>query len=219
MFRFNSPFMQFATKLCNILYAHILAFACCIPVITAGAGFTALEYVLYRISRDEDGSITKDFFHSFKDNFKHGTVMGIVYFLVASFVMFDIYFLLHQETGMNNIMLIATFAIGILLVLNMTWGFVLLSRYNNSAMKTLKYSFSVCLVYFMPTISMLALVAIPLVLALFSFDIIPYALIFGSVISGYIRPRIYGVIFEKIEAINHESTEDAEEEPALEEES
>ena len=216
MFRFNGPAMQWLTKLCYVLYAHILAFACCIPIITAGAGLTALEYVLLKISRDEEGAITKDFFHSFKENLKDGTVLGVIYFVVVFFLSFNIYFLMHEKTDMNNIMLVATFACALLLVLNMTWGFVLLSRYNNSAIKTIKYAFSVCLIYIPQTLTMLALVAIPLIMALFSFDLIPIAMVLGALLSGYIRPRIYGVVFEKIEAVNRENTE---EESVLEKES
>ena len=207
MFRFNGPFMQKLTKLCYILYAHILAVACCIPVITAGAGFTALEYVLLKISRDEEGAITRDFFHSFKENFKQGTVMGIVYFGGAFFLLYDFYFLKHQETGMNDAMLVATMAVALLLVLNMTWGFVLLSRYNHTAFQTMKYAFSFCIVHLGPTIVMLAVVLIPVLLATLSVNVMPYCMIFGPVISGYVRPKLYGKVFAKIEATNAENTE------------
>ena len=122
MFRFDGPVMGVLTKLTNILYAHILALVCCIPVITAGAGFAALEYVLLKISRNEEANITKDFFHSFKENFKDGTILWLVYFVVGSFVMFDIYFLLHQETGINKIMLVATYILAILLLVNFAGG-------------------------------------------------------------------------------------------------
>ena len=207
MFRVNGPVMQKLTKLCYILYAHILAVACCIPVITAGAGFTALEYVLLKISREEEGAITKDFFHSFKENFKQGTVMGIVYFGVAFFLLYDFYFLRHQETGMNSVMMVATMAVALLLVLNMAWGFVLLSRYKNSAFQTMKYAFSFCIVHIGPTLVMLAVVLIPVILATISVNILPYCIIFGPVISGYIRPKLYGRVFEQVETANQENTE------------
>ena len=207
MFRVNGPVMQKLTKLCYIFYAHILAVACCIPVITAGAGFTALEYVLLKISRDEEGAITRDFFHSFKENFKQGTVMGIVYFAVAFFLLYDFYFLQHQETGMNSVMMVATLAVALLLVLNMSWGFVLLSRYKNTAFQTMKYAFSFCIVHIGYTIIMLAVVLIPVILATISVNILPYCMIIGPVISGYIRPKLYGRVFEQVEAANQENTE------------
>ena len=207
MFRVNGPVMQKLTKLCYILYAHILAVACCIPVITAGAGFTALEYVLLKISREEEGAITKDFFHSFKENFKQGMVMGIVYFGVAFFLLYDFYFLQHQETGMNSVMMVATLAVALLLVLNMAWGFVLLSRYKNTAFQTMKYAFSFCIVHIGPTIVMLAVVIIPIALATLSVQILPYAMIIGPVLSGYIRPKLYGKVFEQVEAATTENTE------------
>ena len=208
MFRFDGPVMGLLTKLTYIIYAHILAFLCCVPVITAGAGFTALEYVLLKISRDEETNITSDFFRSFKENFKDGTLMWLLYLVVGSFVMFDIYVLLHEDMGINKLLLVLTYILGIALVLNMTWGFVLLSRYKNSAMQTVKYSFSVCIVHIGPTLCMLALVGIPLFLALFSFEALPYAVVIGSILSGWARPILYGKVFEKIEKANEEKSED-----------
>ncbi len=208
MFRFDGPLMRKLTKLSYILYVHILAFACFIPIITAGAGMTALEYVLLKISRDEDADLTKNFFRSFKENFKHGTVLWLIYLAVGSFVLFDLYFLGRVETGINQFLMPCVCIIGVLLLLNMTWGFVLLSRYNNSALKTLRYSFSVCLIYIGRTILMLLMVAVPLILGLDILEATPYMLVFGPMISGYFRPILYSKVFERIEKAGSKDTEE-----------
>lgn len=208
MFRFDGPVMGLLTKLTYIIYAHILALLCCIPVVTAGAGFTALEYVLLKISREEETNITSDFFRSFKENLKDGTLLWIIYFVVGSFVMFDIYLLTHIDMGANKLLLVLTYILTIALLLNMAWGFVLLSRYKNTAVQTVKYAFSVCIVHIGPTLGMLALVGVPLFIALFSFEALPYAAVFGALLSGWARPMLYGKIFETIEKANKENTEE-----------
>ena len=91
MFRVDGPVVQMAIKFAKVLYAHVLTLFCCIPIITAGAAFTALEYTLLKISREEDGSIASDFFRSFKENFKQATVMWIVYVVAIALTLFDIY--------------------------------------------------------------------------------------------------------------------------------
>jgi hypothetical protein len=55
---------------------------------------------------------------------------------------------------------------------------------------------------------MLALVGIPLFLTLFSFEALPYAVVIGSILSGWARPILYGKVFEKIEKANEEKSED-----------
>lgn len=215
MFRPDGPLVQSAIKFAKVLYAHVLTLFCCIPVITAGVAFTALEYTLLKISREEDGSIPSDFFHSFKENFKQATILWIVYVVALSVMLFDIYFFMKINAGINDIMFFIMCIITILLLLNMTWGFVLLSRYNNSGMQTFRYALRVSLAYFGYTLAMLALVAIPSYLAIENVELAPYVIVVGVTLSGFVRPKLYGKVFDKIESANQKNTS---EETKLEEE-
>lgn len=208
MFRFDGPVVQMAMKFAKVLYAHVLALFCCIPIITVGAAFTALEYTLLKISREEDGSITSDFFQSFKENFKQATILWIVYVAAISVILFDIYFFMKIDVGSNVIMMYVMCIITILLLLNMTWGFVLLSRYNNSAIKTFRYALRISLIYFGYTLIMLALVVIPFYLAIENMEMAPYIIVLGVTLSGFGRPKLYGKVFDKIEAVNQKNTLD-----------
>ncbi len=209
MFRFDGIVMRKLTKLTYILYVHILALACFLPIVTAGAGFTALEYVLLKIHREDDAYLTRNFFRSFKENFWPATLMWVLYLLAGSLVLFNIYFLGRKEIPGGGIIMLAMYIIGILLLTNMTWGFVLLSRYCNSAMQTVKYAFSVGLIHIGKTLVMVILVAVPLILGLEFFEIAPFALIFGSILSGWARPKMYSKVFDKIEK-NNNTTSDKE---------
>ena len=71
----DNPVMQFITKIVTTVYLNILWFLCCLPIFTAGAATTALYYVTLKMVKNEEGNITKAFFHSFKENFKQGTIM------------------------------------------------------------------------------------------------------------------------------------------------
>ena len=65
-FNLDSPLMKFLSRMTDILWLNILTVVCSIPIVTAGASFTALHYVCLKMVRDEEGYITKDFFKSFK---------------------------------------------------------------------------------------------------------------------------------------------------------
>lgn len=216
MFRPDGPIVQSAIKFAKVLYAHVLVLFCCIPIITAGAAFTALEYTLLKISREEDGNIASDFFHSFKENFKQATILWLVYVAVLAVVLFDIYFFMKINAGVNDIMMFVMGVITILLLMNMTWGFVLLSRYNNSGIQTFRYALRVSLAYFAYTLAMFALVVIPAFLAIENIELAPYMIVVGVTLSGFVRPKLYGKVFDKIESSNQKDTS---EETKLEEES
>ena len=74
-FNLDSPVMVALTKMADLIIVNLLAFFCCLPIITVGASMTALHYVVLKIVRDEECYIVKSFFKSFKENFKQATVI------------------------------------------------------------------------------------------------------------------------------------------------
>ena len=75
-FNLDSPVMVALTKMADLIIVNLLAFFCCLPIITVGASMTALHYVVLKIVRDEECYIVKGFFKSFKDNFKQATIIN-----------------------------------------------------------------------------------------------------------------------------------------------
>ena len=69
--------MAVLTKISDVMLLNLLTIIMCIPIITAGAAFTAKDYMCYKILKNEEAGITKGFFHSFKQNFKQATLLWI----------------------------------------------------------------------------------------------------------------------------------------------
>ena len=86
----DSPLMRALSKMADLMWLNILTILCCIPIVTAGASFTAMHFVLLKIVRDEEGYITKDFFRSFKENFGQATVIWILSVLVGGLIIWDL---------------------------------------------------------------------------------------------------------------------------------
>ena len=78
LFNFDGPVLQFIHKIVYSVYLNILWFLCCIPIVTVGASTTALFYVTLKMSKNEEGNITKAFFHSFRENLKQGTLIWLI---------------------------------------------------------------------------------------------------------------------------------------------
>ena len=62
--------MQILNKVADLMILNILTVFCCIPIITAGASMTAMHYVALKMARNEECYIARDFFKSFKLNFR-----------------------------------------------------------------------------------------------------------------------------------------------------
>ena len=134
LFNLDGPVLQFINKIVYSVYLNILWFICSIPVITIGASTTALFYVTLKISKNEEGSITKAFFHSFKENLRQGTVIWLILLAFGIILGIDGYVLYHMRfenvfwTLCTAVFCVAAAAYAIILM----YIFPLLARFDNT---------------------------------------------------------------------------------------
>ena len=78
MFSINGKLFKALTKAGDFIILGVLMWVFSIPVVTLGASVTAAFYVGLKLVRDEEGYVFKDFWKSFKANFKQGLIIGII---------------------------------------------------------------------------------------------------------------------------------------------
>ena len=133
LFTPDNPVMQFITKLACTAYLNLLWFICCIPIVTAGASTTALYYVTLKMVKDEESGLTRAFFHSFKENFRQGTIIWLILLAAGIVLGIDGYVLYHLRfehifwTIITAIFVIVAIAYAIICL----YIFPLLSRFSN----------------------------------------------------------------------------------------
>ena len=134
LFNLDGPVLQFVNKIVYSVYLNILWFICSIPIVTIGASTTALFYVTLKISKNEEGSITKAFFHSFKENLRQGTVIWLILLAFGIILGIDGYVLYHMRfenvfwTLCTAVFCVAAAAYAIILM----YIFPLLARFDNT---------------------------------------------------------------------------------------
>ena len=134
LFNLDGPVLQFINKLVYSVYLNILWFICCIPIVTVGASTTALFYVSLKVAKNEEGNLTKAFFHSFRENFKQGTIIWLILLGVGIVLGIDGYVLYHMRfenafwTLCTAIFFVAAAAYGVVLM----YIFPLLARFDNT---------------------------------------------------------------------------------------
>ena len=78
LFNLENPVWNFMGKVADLVILNLLALICSIPIVTIGASWTAMYYVTIKIVRKEEGYIIRDFFRSFKENFKQATIIWLL---------------------------------------------------------------------------------------------------------------------------------------------
>lgn len=134
IFGLEGPVMNFITKITYSAYLNILWLVCCLPIVTIGASTTALFYVTLKVAKNEEGSLTKAFFHSFKTNFRQSTIIWLILLVVGIVLGFDGYIFYHMRfenafwTVATAVFLVAVVAYDIILM----YIFPLLARFDNT---------------------------------------------------------------------------------------
>lgn len=122
IFGLEGPVMNFITKITYSAYLNILWLVCCLPIVTIGASTTALFYVTLKVAKNEEGSLTKAFFHSFKTNFRQSTIIWLILLVVGIVLGFDGYIFYHMRfenafwTVATAVFLVAVVAYDIILM-------------------------------------------------------------------------------------------------------
>lgn len=129
--RYDSDFMMSISRAADYVILNLLGMLFSIPVITAGAAMTAKYYVAMKIVRGEEPSVLKDFWKSFRENFKQSTLIWIGAVLLTAFLVYDgIVIMGMQSTGVNDGFKIAFVILCAVLLMSLHAVFALLARFH-----------------------------------------------------------------------------------------
>lgn len=198
-FDMDSPVMRFLNRVGDLMILNFLMIVCCIPIITAGAAFTALHYVLLKIVRGEEGYLVRGFFKSFRSNFRQATLIWLLMLLVVAVYVGDTWIFNYSGLVFPKALIIAVVAVAILLLMAAVYVFPLLARFENSVKNTLKNAMLLTFANLPKTILMMACYILPLVLGYFSTYALLFVIMFGISAPAYAAAWIYSGIFKKLE--------------------
>ena len=125
LFNLDNPIWRFMGKLVDVFILTLLWAVCCIPIITIGPASTAVYYVTLKLVRDEESYTVRSFFKSFKENFKQGSVIGIIMTLLLVFFLYDIYAYFMMGTQISRILGIVFLGIFLLYLITLVYVYPL----------------------------------------------------------------------------------------------
>lgn len=199
LFSLDSPVMIFLSRVADLLLLNLLVLIMCIPVITIGAAFTGMHYVLLKMARNEEGYIIQPFFKSFKENFKQATIVWLI--ILVFFTIFIVDILIINNSGIQfaawlGIVLIA---VGILAIMTIIYIFPLIARFRNTIRGTFKNALFMSILSFPKTILMIVIYIIPIVIIFLSPNLIPFVFLLGISGPGYLCAMLYSKTFKRFE--------------------
>lgn len=198
IFNSDSKFTHYTNKFSDLITLNLWFVLASLPLVTIGASATAMHYVLLRIYRDElEYSITKNYFRAFRENFRQATAIWIVYIVFGAVLFADLFFI----TNPGFLKILVTI-VSILLVLSLSWIFVLQSRYANPVYATIRNAVVFSIMHPIDTVLMCALMLLPILLLISKPSAIPIVVICGFSLAGIIRAMIYGKVFSQNEVMD-----------------
>lgn len=200
---FSSLFFTFFTKVADLTILNIVFLLCCLPIVTIGPALTAMFYVTLRMVRKEDGYIVKDFFHSFRQNLKQGIVIHLIFLLITTTLVFDVYVMwnLMEVNWTFKFLTVLFLIIAVLLFMTFMYLYPTLAQFDNTTKRTIRNAMFFSVRHFPYTLSMMLITVFPLFCAwlikyFIEWGILAFAIIGFSLIA-YINSHFFVRIFDK----------------------
>lgn len=200
IFDIEGPVMRFLGKAADLMWLNVLTLLACIPVVTAGAAFTALHYMCLKIVRDEESYITRGFWKSFQENFRQSTIIWLMMLAVAAFLGMDFYIILDMGVELPYFVKLLVLAAAVLASFTAVMVFPLQARFANPIRHTIKNAFVVSVLQFPKTFVMLVLLFVPVIACYAAMQIFPLVALFGFSLPAYLSAQLYNKTFQSMEA-------------------
>ncbi len=184
-------------RLVDVVVLSLLTLLCSLPLITIGAAFSALYYVLLKMVRDTDSGIVRSYFKGFKDNFFKATVLWVIMAVVIAVIYMDFYLLSNVAMDYSDVVRIVLLIMSALLLMIGNYIFPMQAQFENTVFGTLKYSFIVCMMNLPRSFLLLLILLCPIVILLFFPETVSFLPFLCIAAIPYLQTQILVPIFDK----------------------
>ena len=202
IFNLDSPIGRAMNTVADIMILSVLWVVCSLPVFTVGAATTALYYASMRSVRQE-GSVFKDFFRAFRDNFKKSLMFTLLLAGAVLLIAGDFWIFSKVQLAGESVLRVILYAVIFLLIMIVSYFFPLLSRYDAAVKAHIKNAFLLSISSPLTTLIVAAMNAAPILLFLIKpvwfFRVLPFITILWVGMAAHINSRILLKLFEKIQ--------------------
>ncbi|HKL79134.1 MAG TPA: DUF624 domain-containing protein [Mobilitalea sp.] len=194
-FNMDNPFFSTLSKIFDLLFISIVWTFLCIPIITIGPANTALYYTVVKVIRKERGYLIREFFKSFRTNFKRAAIVGVVLTLIGAILVFDLLYSLqiaNEGGGKGSILLGVFIAISFIVIGFSIYVFPILSRFEMTVKQLFKAAIFMSMRHLLSTLAMVV-VTVSFVAVMYLFAPVLIFIVPGltALINSYLMERIF----------------------------
>lgn len=210
-FNLENPVFEILSKIFDMLLISVVYILLCIPIITAGPASTALYYAMVKVIRRDRGYIFREFFRSFKLNFKRGAIVGILLLITLAILAFDIRYawaLTEPDSNKGSILLGVFIGIAFMVVSYGVYVFPILSRFDMTVKQLIKAAIFMSMRHIYFTVLMIAVYAAAAVIIYYFFPFIFIAPAVTVLVNSFMMEKIFKKYMPKSEGPGEETGKD-----------
>ncbi len=198
----DAPLMRFLSRVADLMILNILWIILCIPVVTAGAATTALYRVCLNIAAQTDASVIREFFRTFRREFKPATLVWLVLLIPTALCAVNLWLLLSGRLPGSAVMPFICLLPLLLLIFLYAYVFAYVAMFRDGVLRTLRNALLLSIANLPRTILMAVLNLLPVILFLtvpeVFFRMLIVWLLVGFALAAYLNSRMLWKIFKKI---------------------
>ena len=186
LFNYDSPFWSFMSRLADLIILNLLWIVFCIPVVTIGASTTAMYHVIRHWQKDSVSSIMRDFFQSFKEDFKQATPVYLILLIPTVAVVMNAMLIFNPENSaaVPSYLLVIWFISALILLFISSFVYPVMAFFADSIFKTLRNAMVLALANLPRTILISILNLLPVILLFVNLSFFLQSSIFWLLIGG-----------------------------------
>ena len=203
LFDNDSPIMSFLARVADLVILNVLWLLCCLPVVTAGASTTAMYHVVRHLQEESISSVTRDFFRSFKSDFRQATPVYLLLLIPTAAVVMNAWILSAQSSDVVPVYVRAIWMVSaLMLTFVVSFVYPVMAYFDDTVWKTLRTAAVLAVAKLPRTVLISAINLLPIIMLFVSLPFFLRSSIFWLLIGGsltaYLNMLILRPVFKKI---------------------
>lgn len=149
---------RFFNLVFDLVIMHVIWIICSLPIFTIGASTTALYYAFMKRTRRDEGYIWKNFFHSFKENFKQATMIWFLLLAIGALLFTDIRIGMAVTTSFGQVIIFVSSILLVPFFLVLLYIFPVQAKFENTIFTNIKNALLMSVANFGYTLLMLVII-------------------------------------------------------------
>lgn len=199
----DSPIMSFLARVADLVILNVLWLLCCLPVVTVGASTTAMYHVVRHLQEESISSVTRDFFRSFKSDFRQTTPVYLLLLIPTAAVVMNAWILSAQSSDVVPVYVRAIWMVSaLMLTFVVSVVYPVMAYFDDTVWKTLRTAAVLAIAKLPRTVLISAINLLPIIMLFVSLPFFLKSSIFwlliGGSLSAYLNMLILRPVFKKI---------------------